>query len=75
MFDKRIHLIAFLCELNLSRDKISILMEYTFFLELNKMICFKSYMYILNKMICFKSYMYVLIISKRQKISYLYHTF
>lgn len=62
MFDKRIHLIAFLCELNLSRDKISILMEYTFFLELNKMICFKSYMY-------------VLIIPERQKISYLYHTF
>lgn len=54
MFDKQIHLIAFLCELNLSRDKISILMEYTFFLELNKMICFKSYMY-------------VLIISERQK--------
>lgn len=65
MFDKPINLIAFLCKLNLIKlilniismkiDLIlSILIKYTLFLELNKMICFKTYMY-------------VLIVSERQK--------
>lgn len=65
MFDKPINLIAFLCKLNLIKlilniismkiDLIlSILIKCTFFLELNKMICFKTYMY-------------VLIVSERQK--------